>query len=115
MADMSVCKVSITQKYFLLSVILTMGFFLAVMGMRPPQLSKVNKPRIHARDIVQNPEKITLAGVDQTILAFEECQRTEFAKTPTYNVTVFPVEELSSNATLTPLVDPLVKTIMLLV
>jgi hypothetical protein len=101
---MKVCGVPITQKSILLPLVLTFALFIIVSGMRPIQLQKINKPRVHARDVVQSQEKVFQSSVDQSdqsIQAVEPNHRAELVKSPTYRVSVFPFAERNSNAAAT--------------
>jgi hypothetical protein len=102
---MKVLGISIIQKSFLLPVILTVAFFLVAMGMRPPQLQRVNKPRILNRVTVQDQEKISQTGFDQIIHAVEPSRCVELVKPPAYSVSVFPVKERNSNIAAVPFIS----------
>lgn len=95
---MKVFGISIIQKTFLLPVILTAALFLVALGMRLPQLQKVNKPRIHHRDVVQNQDNAFQTGIEKSIQIFEPSRCVELIESPsTYSVSVFHLEERSSN------------------
>lgn len=96
--NMHVFGISVTQKSILLPVALTFALFIVALGMRPIQLNKINKPRVHNRDIVQDQDKISQTGVDQTIQAVEPSRCVELVKSPSYHVSVFPLKEQNSNA-----------------
>lgn len=95
---MNVLGISSIQKTFLLPVILTVAFFLVVLGMRPPQLNQINKPRVLHRVIVQDQEKISQTGIDQILQAVEPSSCVELVKQPVYRVSLFPLEERNSSA-----------------
>ena len=95
---MKVVGISIIQKTFLLPVVLTIALFLVVLGMRPPQLHKINKPRIHHRDVVQNQDKTSQTGIEKSVQAFELCRCVELVESPSsYHVSAFYLEERSSS------------------
>ena len=86
------------KKSFMVTVILTAALFLVVLGMRPPQLQKINKPRVHHRDIVQNQEKASHTSIAKNLQAFEPCRSIERIKAPpSFRISVVPLEERSSN------------------
>ncbi len=93
--------VPIIQKSILVPVVLTFALFIVALGMRPIQLHKISKPRVHSRDIVQSQDKISQTGVDQTIQAVEPSRCVEPVKSPSYRVSEFPFEERNSNAVTT--------------
>jgi hypothetical protein len=95
---MRVVGMSIDKKTFLLPVVLTVAFFLVAFGMRPPQLHKISKPRVHHRDVVQNQDKVSQSGIEKSSQVFEPCPRVELIEPPSsYRVSACYLEERSSS------------------
>ena len=73
--------ISTIKKTFLLPVILVFALFLVVLGMRPPQLQKINKPKIHHRDVVQEAQdKASQTGAEKNVPVAEPCSCVELVE-----------------------------------
>ena len=95
---MKVVGISVTNKALLLPAVLIVAFFLVVLGMRPPQLQKINKPRIHHRDVVQSQDKASQAGVEKYVPTAEPCRCVELAElSPSYRISLIHLEVRNSD------------------
>jgi hypothetical protein len=97
---MKILTIPITKKAILLPVMLTVALSLIVLGMRPPQLQKIDKPRVHHRDVVQNQDKASQAGIEKHVQPVGLCRCFELIGPPaSYRVSFFPFEERDTNPT----------------
>jgi hypothetical protein len=97
---MKILTIPIARKAILLPVTLTVAFFLIVLGMRPPQLLKIDKPRVHHRDVVQNPDKASQTSIEKHVQPVGLCRCFEVIVPPaSYRVSLFQFEEQETNPT----------------
>jgi hypothetical protein len=97
---MKILTILIARKAVLLPVMLTVALSLVALGMRPPQLQKIDKPRVHHRDVVQNQDKASQAGVEKHVQPVGLCRCLELIGPPaSYRVSFIPFEERDTNPT----------------
>lgn len=95
---MKVFGISISQKTFLLPVMMTFAILLVVQGMRPPQLQKITKPKVHNRAVVQTQDKAFQTGIEKDVQAVVLSRCAELFESPSYHISVFPREKRNSSS-----------------
>ncbi len=77
---------------------MTFAILLVVQGMRPPQLQKITKPKVHNRAVVQTQDKASQTGIEKNVQAVEPSRCAELVESPPYGVSVFPAEKHNSTS-----------------
>jgi len=87
---MKVLRTHLSSRTVLWPVILTVVIFLIFLGMRPPIVSKPQKPRLRPRAVIENLVKTVQSGIEKSVPAIELCRRATVAEPPSFTGAVVP-------------------------